>query len=164
MNDFAAYLQQWHPFFTTMVVTAATLMGLIFLAVSLHIELFKQTQSREPKQIAWQTFVNFLTVIFVGVLFLIPGMSPPVFGVMLAILGLAGTIIVVRRWVRAAGHLPLGRALIAFIPVMACNLGMVIAGVFTAFSRTGALVAMAPIVILLLGMAVYDAWDLVIER
>ena len=159
MNDFAAYLGSWTAFYAALVGATAALMGLIFLAVSLRVELFNRRDVPEPRHIAWQTFLNFFWVFVIG-LTLIPSISSLAFGTVLAALSVAGNLSIIRRWYRSRNYLSLNRKLVAFLPLMLCYLGITISGLVAAFANYTALNAIAPILIFVIGVAVYNAWEL----
>jgi hypothetical protein len=160
MNHFAAYLESWNPFYIALVGACAVLMGLIFLAVSIRTDLFTGKGNSEPKSVAWQTFLNFFWVFVIGITFLIPGINLLSLGIILAVLGLAGNAMVMRRWWEARGHLSLKRALIAFLPLMLCYTGITVSSLVGALVNYSALSAIAPILIFLIGVATYNAWEL----
>jgi hypothetical protein len=160
MNNFFFYLESWHLFYTAMVGACAALMGLIFLAVSLRTELFTRKDVPEPRNIAWQTFLNFFCVFVIAITFLIPVTSPGALGLILAALGAAGTILVIRRWWRARTHINFKRALIAFLPLLVCYLAITGSGLSGAFHSFNDMNVIAPVTIFLIGVAIYNAWEL----
>lgn len=68
---------------------AATLIGLIFISVSLHIDvLAKAEKFGDVRSLASQTFVNFLLILSFAFIFMIPSSTPIRTGAPLLILGL----------------------------------------------------------------------------
>jgi len=159
MSDFASFLESWKIFYAALAGGTAALMGLIFLAVSLRLDMFTRSGLHEPREVAWQTFINFFWVFVYSLCFLIPQSSSLVFGLILISLSVAGTVLVVKRWMRAHKKLTLARNLVAFLPLLVCYLSLIASGI-RGIWEYHALVAVEPALILLIGIAVYDAWEL----
>jgi hypothetical protein len=160
MSAFSAYLESWTLFYGALAGACAVFMGLIFLAVSLRMELFNRADFPEPRQIARQTFLDFLWVFVVAIIFLIPGTNRTSLGIIIGVLGAAGAVLVIRRWVKARRHLSFKRAILSFLPLVICFLGLVLTGVLTSCLSFHALAGVAPLLLFLLGVAIYDAWEL----
>jgi phosphotransferase system glucose/maltose/N-acetylglucosamine-specific IIC component len=98
-------LQPWQSFYATLAAVAATLAGLLFVALSLNFELFVRAEHEHTARIARQTFAMFLSVLLVALLLLMPQETR--FGLELKVglsgaIGLAGaTMYLVQSW-RAA--------------------------------------------------------------
>jgi len=159
MSDFGSFLESWNVFYTALAGGTAAVMGLIFLAVSLRLEIFARSGLHEPREVAWQTFLNFFWVFFISLYFLIPGNSQQSFGAVLAILSLIGLILVLRRWVKAHARLPLTRNIVAFVPLLLCYLALMLSGLL-GIANFHFLNATAPVLVMLLGIAVNNAWEL----
>lgn len=63
-------LQPWQSFYSTLAAVAATLAGLLFVALSLNLELLVRAEHEHTARIARQTFTMFLSVL-VGALLLL---------------------------------------------------------------------------------------------
>lgn len=63
-------LERWHDFYLAIAGGAATLVGLLFVALSYRLELVKRL--REAEWLALQTFTNFLGVFFAAIAALSP--------------------------------------------------------------------------------------------
>ena len=101
MSSLARFLEGWSTFYTAMVGGTTVLMGLVFLAVSLRLEVFTRGGLHEPREVAWQTFINFFWVFVISLVFLIPGASGTALAVILTSLSVAGLFLVLRRWRRS---------------------------------------------------------------
>jgi hypothetical protein len=160
MGSFSDYITSWNIFYAALVGATAALMGLIFLAVSLRIELFNRKDIHEPRQIAWQTFLNFFWVFVIGITFLIPRTTALSLGIVLAVLGAVGNLVVIRRWWRARNHVSLKQGLIAFVPMLACYSAIIVSSLIGAFLTFPAFTVIAPVLIFIIGVAIYNAWEL----
>ncbi|MGH8370605.1 MAG: hypothetical protein ACRESC_06455, partial [Gammaproteobacteria bacterium] len=72
MNSATRLLQDWLPFFTTLTVACATLAGLLFVALSLHAAVLRNSQNSNLRRLASLTFGNFVTIMFIGLFFIAP--------------------------------------------------------------------------------------------
>jgi hypothetical protein len=163
MDNFSVYLESWRVFYGVIAGASATLMGLIFLSVSLHLDIFKKSMTKEPQQIAWQTFFNFFWAFTSSVVFLLPRLTSLSLGLIILLLGLVAEYVSSRRWWRARKHLPLNRALIAFVPLAVCYMVLTVSGFCTTLGLYRGLDAVAPVTVFLIGISIGDAWRLLIN-
>jgi hypothetical protein len=82
-------LGDWNLFFATAAGSAATLVGLLFVATQLHIEVFKDPRNRWAALA--QSTLTILSVVFIlALLFLVPQIPPQAHGmVILVVIGFA---------------------------------------------------------------------------
>lgn len=104
MSDpFTETLESWENFYMLTGTAAATLVGLVFVSVSLHIDFIASTKKdSDMNTIASQIFGNFLIILSFAFIFMVPSDTPLGIGVPLLILGLwklAGTG---RLWLKFA--------------------------------------------------------------
>lgn len=83
MSSFDQQLVSWQPFFLTMAAICATFAGLLFLALSLHIRELTETAKVNLKRLAKHTFLDFMQIIFVSFVCLVPHLSNRILGAML---------------------------------------------------------------------------------
>ena len=72
MESFNEALTKWQPFFTTAAGVAATLAGLLFVALSLNREKITAQENRIWMRLAQRSFGDFLFALFIALMFLIP--------------------------------------------------------------------------------------------
>lgn len=96
MDPFIERLQQWQAFYATVAAVCATLTGLLFVALSMNVDLLRRAENTERMLLARQTFSEFLLVLMVALVFLIPGLGP--FGLSAALVALGGA------WIFSAGR------------------------------------------------------------
>ncbi|MGI4814168.1 MAG: hypothetical protein ACRYG5_14055 [Janthinobacterium lividum] len=84
-------MQAWFQFFGVMAAAAATLMGLLFVVVSLNAPATLGGGDASSKHLAEQAFQNYLAVLLISLLALFPNMSVSTFGFV--------TICVTATWV-----------------------------------------------------------------
>jgi hypothetical protein len=91
METFSQQMGAWIPFFTTLAVLCATLAGLLFVALSLHVAVLKAEGGVNLRRLAQQTFGDFVQVLFIGTFFIVPLPNAGFFGVaalLIVVLGL----------------------------------------------------------------------------
>jgi hypothetical protein len=167
---FAAALAEWTTFYTFVGGAAATLLGLLFVSVSLRLDIFRQREVADVRDFAAVTFASFLVALVVAGLALAPHQRWPTLALPLLALGLGGLAVVgylVREWLRlnprASGPRPgvtpsqwQGWASLAGLA--APFAGLVVVALLLWGGRAGALAGLAVVEGGLLGMATASAW------
>lgn len=106
MNDaFTEMLLSWEAFYFTLGGASASLAGLMFVSLSIGINLVSDELKQNFKSFVTPSIVYFVTVFLVSMLMLIPIETPRLFGLVLSLFGIAGvvtTIVYVRQLVRIA--------------------------------------------------------------
>ena len=92
MNGFSQLVQEWQVFYATIATSAATLVGLLFVSMSLNLGLFGWVENIGLKKLAGQSLLNFLYVIVFAIIFLIPRQGPTGLGLPLICIGIMGLI------------------------------------------------------------------------
>ena len=88
--DFAAAAAEWHDFYAAVAGAAATLVGLLFVALALSPAVMADDAPAGPRVWAGQTFHSFLVVLGIALAGLIPAESPRGLAVALLVLGAQG--------------------------------------------------------------------------
>ncbi len=106
MNDFSMRVHEWQLFYATIMGSSATLLGLLFFAVSLNKSIISHKENLHLKKFSRQTFGLFVSVISISLTLLIPGLNPMGMGIPLTCIGTAGLIAAVRESVShvRSGH------------------------------------------------------------
>ena len=104
MDDtFAQALAEWTAFYTLMGGAAATLLGLLFVAVSVRLNIFHQREVADVRDFAAFTFGTFLVAIVVAGLAIAPHAHRLTLAWSLLLVGigaLAAIIWIARLWIR----------------------------------------------------------------
>lgn len=165
-TTFSQLISEWQTFYFALGTAAATLTGLLFVAVSLHLEQFAGTAHPKLRAIAFKTLVGFVNLLFVSLYFLVPRPTPFLLAAALILTALIAAVILGRET-------PLDRAVIRrtwgwrrffwrfALPEIAQG-GIVLVAVLLYFEQTAALPWMVPLVVVLLGANVLNAWDLLV--
>jgi uncharacterized membrane protein len=95
VEDRFAAVAEWHDFFAAVAGVAATLVGLLFVSLALNPAVMADDGPAGLRTWAGQTFHNFLVVLVIALVVLIPETGPLGLGVPLLILGIWGVARVV---------------------------------------------------------------------
>ncbi|MFT4039820.1 MAG: hypothetical protein QM692_16705 [Thermomicrobiales bacterium] len=102
-TTFAAALDDWTPFYALAGAAAATLLGLLFVAASLRLAIFRNPDTADVSYFATFIFANMLGAMIVPGLILIPHQHRFSLAIPLAILGVIGLVMggtLIRLWAR----------------------------------------------------------------
>lgn len=166
MNWLAITLVRWQPFYSAVAAAAATLLGLLFVALSLNLDRLRGPDGLRHKRLARVTFTDLLYVLVLALVFLVPDQSPQGFALVLAILALSRT----QRFVAELRHQAAdgSRAVLsktfrdhAVTVVVFVGLGLVSVAVL--FGQPRALFGLVAIIATLFASASRSAWQLLLE-
>lgn len=160
---FSQQISQWQVFFAAVAGASATLMGLIFLSLSLKLEVLRQMKDKRIRQVAWQTFANFFFLIMFALVFLVPEQTPVGLTLPLLIICIVAIGITVSQALRARSGISVSNLLLESVPSLLAYLGMIGVTAMLLTGITGSLVWLLPIVIILLAIAVRNAWNLLVS-
>lgn len=104
---FGEALAAWVPFYAALGGIAATLLGLLFVSVSLRLNLFRDAAVADVRDFATFIFGQYLVVVVLGLLTLAPQMAATTLGG--AALGL-GTLSLVWELITGSQYLRLNSA------------------------------------------------------
>jgi hypothetical protein len=91
-SAFADALADWIPFYALAGAAAATLLGLLFVAASLRLAIFRNPDTADVSYFATFIFANMLGAMTLAGLTLIPHQHPISLAIPLAVLGVVGLI------------------------------------------------------------------------
>jgi hypothetical protein len=166
MDTFAQAVDGWHDFYLMVGAAAATLVGLLFVSLSLNVDVITRQENAHLRVLAAQTFTGFLNVIMFAVLFLIPSQVP--LGLGLPLLGISGYGLyeTAARFMKTRRARPRGwgRGSIArrFVVPTLCFVAILAIAVSVLLGQTGGLYWLVPVMILLIVAASRNAWDLLL--
>jgi cytochrome b561 len=166
MESFNDLLTKWQPFFTAVAGVAATLAGLLFVALSINRDKVTAQKSRAWLRAAERSFADFIYVLFIALMFLIPAHETYSLGIPLTCLGTFWGFRLfrsLRRFARDTGDSPMpvsrfreyGLQMLSF----ACFIGACIEVYRGALFVTFYLV---PVIAMLISNGSRNAWALLI--
>ncbi len=168
MDNFLRSLLTWQVFYATVAAATATLTGLLFVSLSLNRERLKGSRAHTVLALARRTFGDFLYVLMISLVFLVPHQVPYSLTTALIVLGLSRGIGLL---LEAGRHRKARRARRGFqliirdigLPLLA-TLGLIVVAIFIAFERTNAIYWLVGVIAALLVTACWNAWLLLVEE
>ncbi|MGH2390066.1 MAG: hypothetical protein ACRDIE_17860 [Chloroflexota bacterium] len=145
---FARAIEQWHDFYMMAGTAGATLIGLLFVSVSLHVDLITDPASAAVLAAARRAFSNFILLLLIALMFLIPGQTPHGLGIPLVVFGFYDLV----RTVRTVGTLRRERAHLTDLLGSAMDLGR------TGIALAGSIGLLVVSVTILSGSTQYLDW------
>jgi hypothetical protein len=79
-HDFVEFIEQWHEFYLMTGTAAVTLAGLLFVALSIHIDQLVHDSRSHLLSLSRHTLSSFVFVLAVSLAFLAPGLRPRILG------------------------------------------------------------------------------------
>jgi hypothetical protein len=166
-SGLSSLIDRWHDFFILSGTAAVTLMGLLFVALSLHVDVIVHEDGVHLNAVAVEAFTNLLSVLFLSLLLLAPTSVGRPFGVGLVMLGSLRLMFMLRRVrvIATGGHADLRRNFSifrVFAPGIAHVL-LVVIGVRFLMRRVDedTMSFFVPALILMMAVATRGAWDLI---
>jgi hypothetical protein len=160
VGDFAEQVRDWQPFYSTVALAAATLSGLLFVSLSLRLDVIDLERPRTLR-LARGSFGDFLYVLMLGLIFLVPHQAPVGLAVALFVLGGTRAAGLLRAMLPgghaargAAGRQPMREVA---LPAIA-SVGLLIVGAAVLAGQMVAAYGLVLVVAALLGTASWNAW------
>lgn len=167
MDTFSATIQEWQIFYATVAAACATLTGLLFVALALNVDILRQDEHADMMAVARQTFREFLLILMVALLFLVPQRAP--FGLTVGLLALGGAFtftLVMGMWKSVAvhkDHIDAAYFLRGYgLSIVGC-LGILVVAIAILFGFMGALYGLVFVLATLLASASRNAWFLLVQ-
>jgi hypothetical protein len=167
MNDFLKSLQDWQLFYATVAASSATLTGLLFVSLSLNRKKFNDNEHRNNLLKARNTFSNFLYILMIAFVFLVPHQVPYSLTVSLVVLGLSRAIGLIRSIainqtsdIKQGGrHIVIREILLPLI----ASAGLVLVGIEVLFGNYNFIYWLVGVIAAILISACWNAWLLLVE-
>jgi hypothetical protein len=167
-SSFTTAAAGWQNFYILVGTAAATLTGLMFVAITFGSSLVTKESSPSARAFLDPTFTHFVHILVTACVFTIPSMTAPVLGVVLIVMaGLRGTALVrVYRHMKAAqakaGDLDLSDWMSGIVLPAACYLVLVATGAGFLDGDAVAFDTLATVMIAVLLVGVFGAWELMV--
>jgi len=160
-------MQAWNQFYELIGGAAATLLGLLFVSVSLNAELILGSEHKHSKRLAEQAFQNYLAVLVVSLAVVMPVDASLSMGYTLLSVCVLWSAWAVVRMVQAARNSPAGESRIGPLRRYVSTLlgfGMLIYAAYLMITGgKGYADYIAPGVMLLIISATIVSWELLIK-
>jgi hypothetical protein len=99
-TPFEQGIKAWHDFYILAGGAAATLTGLLFVSVSLHLDMFTDATESEVRSLAEATLINFVYILVMSLIIVAPNHTPLGLGLFLLALAVGGLLRVLSAFVR----------------------------------------------------------------
>ena len=164
-TSFEQTVAAWTGFYAYFGAASATLLGLLFVALSLRLNLFHQMQVEDVRDYAVQRFGQFMALVLISALFLIPHQRPLGIGLPIALLAALGILWQAHVWrvsirVNAPNDLYEQARIALYVFTLALYAGLLAVGVAIGRDATWVLLWLAILSLVLLTAAVVGAWTL----
>jgi hypothetical protein len=167
MDTFSAQVQEWQLFYATLAGASATLTGLLFVSLSLNIDLLNQPQNVELMRRARQAFAGFLYILTIALTFLVPHQTPDGLGTVLLILGGFGFYRLGRRILEmfreSRGQVFTTQFYHEYWLLLVAYLGLVVIAVGLLWADADVLYWLISVWMVLLVSASRDSWSLLVQ-
>jgi hypothetical protein len=168
MNSFSQLVHEWQIFYATIATAAATLVGLLFVAMSLNVRMFTGNKNIGLKKLAILTLTNFLYIIIFALIFLIPRQGPIGLGLPLMCNGFAGLMSTIPHLRTLLSNIPQGISrrntyIRAAMTLVAFAVLIIVSFLVTVRASTASLYWLVAPMILLLISASRNTWSLLIS-
>lgn len=90
--SYSVQLEPWRDFYTLTGTAAATLMGLLFVALSLNPRIMTDTGSEHLRAWAGQTMSNLVALVILSLICMMPDLDSPAFALALLLTGGQGLV------------------------------------------------------------------------
>ncbi len=161
---FVDFVLQWHSFFSTLATACATLIGLLFVAMTLSVNTLSEDENKQLMRVARDTLGHFLVVLMTSVMFLVPNLHPYGLALALFILSIPWTIGASRRYIqtfRTRRESIYSRNLLQTSGLSVFGgIGLTVVAVLIVFESTYALYLLVGVFAALLAAATGTAWFL----
>jgi hypothetical protein len=162
----AEFLHDWHDFYVLVGTASATLVGLMFVAVSIGTAIFNEDHSAALAAFITPTVTHFAATLFTCLLVTIPTQSWYTLGTLLAAGALAGSTysgrLVIQIIISHRFNVDrIDRLFYALLPLVGYLLGLMAAVMLVMRAAASANVIAAAVMTLLLA-AIRNAWDMMV--
>jgi len=96
---FSESVLEWQTFFSTLATACATLIGLLFVAMSLSVNKMSADEHKQLMRVARDTLGHFLVVLMTSLMFLVPHLHPYGLAVAMFFIAIPWTIGASKRFI-----------------------------------------------------------------
>lgn len=167
LEAFRAQVEAWHEFYLMTGTAAVTLVGLLFVALSIHLDVLLHERRAHLLDLARQTLLTFVVALMLSLMFLVPPTRPFVLALTVAAPSLAGLVLAAGGLAREMRVTETGlqrRGLLRrrLVQILAFALLLVAATQIAAQTPEAFGTMIAPMC-MLLANATNSAWDLLVQ-
>jgi hypothetical protein len=166
LEPFPAALQGWQNFYILAGTAAATLTGLMFIAVTFGAGLVTRENAAATRAFLDPTYIHFVQVLLTACLMTVPTLSPSFLGGVLIVVGVARIVAlhgVFRRYQEAQsrnGDIEVSDWVVAIVLPLLCHATLAATGAGFLLRDAVALTGLAIVNVGLLFIGIHGAWEL----
>ncbi len=168
MNAFAELLKTWESFYLAVATAAATLMGLLFVALSVNLHLLHGPKGAHHRDTAVRTFGDFLFTLMLSLVLLIPNQEPMGFAIALFVLGITRAVSLVRQALKArratTSRPSLSLVVREYALPLLASVGLLVATTRILYGHYNAVILLVGVISALLVTACQNAWLLLVQQ
>ncbi len=165
--EFVEWIEQWHDFYLMAGTAAVTLAGLLFVALSLHLDRLVEESHEHLLALGRVTLLSFTMVLMISLIMLVPPLSARQTAFMMLGVAVAGIIVTTRLILSAKHHDEAGfsRAQMRkrIIPPVVAYVMMVLSAIGLANGISEMLYFMIGGICMALGNAAGTSWELIVQ-
>jgi hypothetical protein len=166
-TSLSALFHEWHDFYVLVGTASATLVGLMFVAVSIGTTIFSEDHRAPMTAFITPTVMHFAAVLFACLVATIPSHTWYSLGSLIGAGALAGAVyssgLVVQMFVRRRFKVDLeDRLFYAFLPLVGYVLALIAAVLLFTHAAAVSANLIAAAVLTLLFAAIRNAWDMMV--
>ena len=166
-EGFRALVESWHEFFLMTGTAAVTLVGLLFVALSIHLDVLLHEKRAHLLDLARQAQLTFIVVLLLSLMYLVPPSTPRILALTSAGMTMVALAIALGGLVREMRTRETGldrRALLRrrLSQILGLALSLFASWLIWNGEGYGMFMMIGPIC-LLLGNATGSAWDLLVQ-
>jgi hypothetical protein len=167
MYTFAQAVDGWHDFYHVIGDASAALMGLLFVSLSLNVQVITRRYNADLRLLAVQAFASYISTLMFAILFLLPNQGPmglglPMLGIDLIVLYVTVSRILETRRNRTRVW-GIRMLTLRFATPIICFVSVMVIAASVLMGKIGGLVWFVPVVIVLFWIASLNAWDLLLQ-
>ena len=166
IQSFAATAAGWQNFYIVVGTAAATLVGLMFVAITFGASLVTPESAPTARAFLDPTFTHFVQVLLTACTMVIPSMGPRLLGVLSIVLALVrgAWLVGVHKQMKVAharaGDIELSDWISGVIVPGASFAALFVAGVLFLAGAAVAFEVLAAVVLVVLATGIYGAWEI----
>ncbi|HWV23627.1 MAG TPA: hypothetical protein VNZ58_05515 [Thermomicrobiales bacterium] len=165
MSSFASEIQSWHEFFALTGAASATLIGLLFVAVSLRADIRSQAEDSYFRTVVNHNILSYITVLLFSLYFVIPDLTPTSIASPVIITAAVVFLTTVRNGMRlrTAREMEWESFWWGFLVPALCQLAAIVVGIALARNHPGAMGWFVAVIAFLITVPTINAWRLLLE-
>lgn len=165
MSPFASQIESWHDFFALTGASSATLIGLLFVAVSFRRDIRNQAEDGYIRTVVNHNMLSYITVLLFSLYFIIPDLSPSGIAAPVIITAAVVLINMVRNGLRLRTDQEVTRQSFwwGFSVPAVCEFAAIVVGFALLRGHADAMGWFVAIIAFLITVPTISAWNLLLE-